>query len=440
MSHKIVRSQLASAVVNDGTFTVSYPARTAPESGTSNAGDYYQAMQHKLVMNGAVLLYPDDFDLTFGTSSITVTNKSGATWPAEARFVLQLEEPGRRPFTDVAGTQQAMAGMTKSPVMLINLGAPDVADADGYFASQDLTSAGVASVSTTVAAAIAAAALAGRADVPRNVVAAWTGTAVLTVTGKDVYGNTVVESSGSGTSFTGKKAFSQVTGISVSANVTSLTVGTGVVLGLPVFVPGKQHIVAEIADGALVGDREAIQIPFQINQTDFLAPTAARIIAPVSGRITKFSTVVQVALGTTVAETAGTVHLVTTLGAVTGSTLTTYGTAVATGAPGSVASAEIPVGSANAVVVEGQSIAVTPSSTFASAGAVNGIVEIMPGGGGYGSGTFVAGITTAGGSTATTGDVRGTYSPPFTPDGAIVAQLLVSLPDPGYRGVTQYAG
>lgn len=444
MGHKLVpvrgQGSLASAVTDTGTFSVSYPAHTKPQTGTTNAGDFYQAMQHKLVMNGAVLLYPDDFDLSFGTSSITVTNKSGATWPADSKYVLQLDQPGRKVFTDVEGTQSAMAGMVTAPVMLINLGAPDVADADGYCASQDLTAAGVFSSSTTAAAALAAAALGGIADVPRNVVAAWTGTAIITITGKDVYGNTVVESSGSGTSLTGVKAFKQVTGISVSANVTSLTVGTGNVLGLPVFLPGKQHVVAEIVDGALCGDREAIQIPFQINQTDLLAPTAARIIAPVSGRITKFSTVVQVALGVTAADAAGQVHLVTTLGAVSGSTLTTYGTAASTGAAGSVASADIPASAGNAVVVEGQSIAVTPGSTFASVGALNGIVEITPGGGAYGSGTFVAGLTTSGGSTATTADVRGTYTPAFTPDGAIVAQLLVSLPDPGFRGPTQYSG
>lgn len=66
---------------------------------------------------------------------------------------------------------------------------------------------------------------------PRNVVAAWTGTAVLTVTGKDTYGQTMVESSASGTSFTGKKAFATVTSVTVSANVTACTVGTGVAIG-----------------------------------------------------------------------------------------------------------------------------------------------------------------------------------------------------------------
>lgn len=70
-------------------------------------------------------------------------------------------------------------------------------------------------------------------DVPRNVIAAWTGTAVLTVVGTDYYGQAQTENSASGTSFAGKKAFKTITSITVGANVTGATVGTGNVLGLP---------------------------------------------------------------------------------------------------------------------------------------------------------------------------------------------------------------
>lgn len=132
----------------------------------------------------------------------------------------------------------------------IDLGAPDVADANGICESQDLTAAGVASVNTTAAAAIAAAALAGVMDVPRGLVAAWTGAAVLTVTGTDVYGNVLKESSASGTSFAGKKAFKTVTNFAVSANVTALTIGTSDVLGLPYAIRGKYDMLALYADGA----------------------------------------------------------------------------------------------------------------------------------------------------------------------------------------------
>lgn len=68
--------------------------------------------------------------------------------------------------------------------------------------------------------------------VARNVVLAWTGTAVATVTGRDDYGQRMQEVSASGTSLTGKKAFKYIDSISMSADVTALTAGTGVAIGL----------------------------------------------------------------------------------------------------------------------------------------------------------------------------------------------------------------
>jgi hypothetical protein len=89
-------------------------------------------------------------------------------------------------------------------------------------------------------------------DVARNVVAAWTNTAICTVTGKDDRGNTLVEASGSGTSLTGKKAFKEITSVVFNANVTGATVGTGNVLGLPVYLPGTttSAVLKELEDEA----------------------------------------------------------------------------------------------------------------------------------------------------------------------------------------------
>lgn len=70
-------------------------------------------------------------------------------------------------------------------------------------------------------------------DAPRNVVAAWTTTAVATVTGTDYYGQPQTEVSASGTSMTGKKAFKTITAVTFSVAVTGATVGTGVKFGLP---------------------------------------------------------------------------------------------------------------------------------------------------------------------------------------------------------------
>lgn len=80
---------------------------------------------------------------------------------------------------------------------------------------------------------------------PRNVVAAWTNTSVLTITGTDEYGSILVETSASGTSHTGTKAFKTITSVTSSASITGATVGTGVAIGLPVRVDLNGLIVAK---------------------------------------------------------------------------------------------------------------------------------------------------------------------------------------------------
>ena len=76
-------------------------------------------------------------------------------------------------------------------------------------------------------------------DVPRNVVAAWTTTAVLTVTGTE-YGKVVVESAASGTSMTGKKAFKTVTGVAASTAVTLAAGARATCSALPAFLPANK--------------------------------------------------------------------------------------------------------------------------------------------------------------------------------------------------------
>lgn len=293
MAFNVARTILAAALVPTGTFKVDYPA------GTS-AGTYFGAVDHKIATGpGDVYVSPDNFTLTFGAADITITSVNMSI-PAGTQMYVQLDIRGQndgKPDFDRTIQNVFPAGLA-----VINLGSPATADADGYVESQNLTDAGVFSGD-----GMDSGALAGKADKPRNVVASWTSTAVLTVTGKDQYGNTVVESSGSGTSLTGKKAFAEVTGVSVSANVTALTVGTGVLLGLPVFLPNAGMVLKELMDGA--------------------------------------------------AATAG---------------------------------------------------------------------------------TLAAGVDTV--PTATTGDVRGTYSPNSEPNGSRVYELVCALEDPSYRGRSQFAG
>ena len=242
MSFNTIETTIGTAVATSGTITFTYPAN-------ANAGNF-AAFGHKIWVDKfqRLLVSPTDFTVSFGASDITVTYLGATTIPTGARVNAQFNilgaDNGHPAFVP------AISGVSDTALVEINLGAPDVADANGYVESQNLTTLGVFSADTTVAAALLAAALDGVADVPRNVVAAWTGTAVLTVTGTDVDGNVVVESSASGTSLAGKKAFKTITNIEVSGNVTSLTVGTGDVFGLPVFLPGAGHVLKELQDGA----------------------------------------------------------------------------------------------------------------------------------------------------------------------------------------------
>jgi hypothetical protein len=125
---------------------------------------------------------------------------------------------------------------------------PDAPDADGVIASQAITAAG--GPATGINGALASGGVA-TFDVPRGVVAAWTGTATMTVTGTDMYGRAQSETSGSGTSFAGKKAFKTITAVAVSADVTGATVGTGDVLGLPFRVTDGGYLVRVGWDGAM---------------------------------------------------------------------------------------------------------------------------------------------------------------------------------------------
>jgi hypothetical protein len=234
MSYLIIDTKLASEVADDGTTTVAYPTGT-------NSGTFTGAVGHTMYVGGQLLRSPADFTLTFGTASITITNKSGAAWTSGWSVYLEIQKVG--------GESQAISGINRSilsNLVQVNLGAPDVADADGIAASQAVD---VSEAQTLINGALASGGIV-TLDVPRNVVGAWTGTAVLTITGQDEYGATVVESSASGTSLTGKKAFKKVLSAEFSADVTGATVGTGDVLGLPVFLQSIALNLKELEDNA----------------------------------------------------------------------------------------------------------------------------------------------------------------------------------------------
>jgi hypothetical protein len=233
----IIVHTLGSAVANSGTFTINYPA-------LKDAGAYRSGLDHKAATNAYGILSTVDNTLgvSFGASNITITNKSGGTLAAGTTLWIQLSQ-GQDGDPDNARANLEQLAATN--MFVINLGAPDVADADGVSVSASVSS-GVAGVITGALASGGVATF----DVPRNVVGAWTNTAILTVTGTDQYGRVVRESSASGTSMAGLKAFKTVTGFTFNANVTGATVGSGDVLGLPVFLAGTGRVLGEMQDGA----------------------------------------------------------------------------------------------------------------------------------------------------------------------------------------------
>lgn len=244
MSFSTISTTLSAAVASAGTIVVGYPTG-------KTAASFYKGAGHKMQAMGGGFTAPDDFTVSFGASTITVTYNGSTTIPVGEEVIFQFEESGEgsgkaEPADlDASASGATITRATRGALTVLNLGAPATADADGICASQ----AGTASTAMTINGALASGGVA-TFDVPRNVVAAWTNTATLTVTGTDEYGNALVETSGSGTSMAGKKAFKTITSVVPSANITGATVGSGDVLGLPIYLPGTGYVLKELQDGA----------------------------------------------------------------------------------------------------------------------------------------------------------------------------------------------
>ena len=196
------------------------------------------------VTYGALTVRNGKAAFSFGTSNVTITNNSGETLDAGTPIVVQFDRTGENDLRQNDGLANENS-MTKTTMVVVNLGAPDAASATAVCAAQ----VGTAATAMTINGGLA---VNGAVifDVPRNVVAAWTGTAVLTVEGFDEYGVFMRESSASGATFAGKKAFKRVTKVTPSANITGATVGSGDVIGLPMFLSMVGSVVRELQDGA----------------------------------------------------------------------------------------------------------------------------------------------------------------------------------------------
>lgn len=87
---QVVETTLASAVADDGTFTVAYPSGTTQADfnvGLNASNGYVILDNNDRIAEGA-----DGVEFTFGASEITVTNRSGYTWTAGTDVTIQLEQ------------------------------------------------------------------------------------------------------------------------------------------------------------------------------------------------------------------------------------------------------------------------------------------------------------------------------------------------------------
>lgn len=409
-----VEHVLSANVADNGTFTVGYP------SGRT-AGSYAGGYRHVMTALGAVRFAPENFTVSFGASDITVTYLDSTTLPAGSTVRLQFERIGdnsRHPETVVVDES-----MVPTPLYRINLGAPATADADGILNDASATDSAQAYDSSDFVAAFAA--RDGYLDVPRNLVA--TGTSgsdhVITITGQDMYGETMKESitlSGTG-AIAGKKAFARVTAVDVAVGAAGDTfdLGWGDVLGLPVRVAGVTQIVHELQDNVVVSSRNSLQL-VQVTSPSLADAGQVYAVCPRACDIVDAWAVTNTAVATadatiTVKTAAGTVGTITV--ALSGS---------AVGVVDQISAV------ANAAVAAGGTIEFENDGA-ASAGVVDYAALVRPK-----NGEFVAAVDSA--ATATTGDTRGTYDPLTACDGTTSFALIVALPDPGDRGVDQFAG
>ena len=241
-TRQTIKTTLSAALAPAGTLTIGYPA-------FCNSGTFLNAVSHRIATaNGDVYKSPKHFTLAFGTASIVLTwGTNSPTLPINTFLNIQLDVAGAAPQWNAEARAPAINNCAAVDFKMLLIGAPVAAVAAGVSASQGVGIAGSFLLNGSLLSG-------GRMifDVPRNVVAAWTTASVITVTGKDEYGNKLVEASASGTSFTGKKAFKEITSVTSSVAITAATVGTGVVLGLPVFLPAAGYVVKELVSNAVV--------------------------------------------------------------------------------------------------------------------------------------------------------------------------------------------
>lgn len=243
-----VETVLGSALAASGALTISYPAGF-------NENHFAVRGAKIAVKNGGLLTQPENFTVVFNPTSAVVTmNSDEPTIPAGTTLFVEFRQKGNASDVDLATINPTGNRISRRQVVEINLGAPATIDDDGICASQNRTGAGALLINGALASGGVCV-----LDVPRNVIADSGGadTAVITITGTDEYGAVMKENitlNGT-TGVSGKKAFKTITAVASSATITNgFFLGTGDVLGLPVFLPNSAYVLYDLEDSAAVTD------------------------------------------------------------------------------------------------------------------------------------------------------------------------------------------
>lgn len=428
-----VQVTLSADVADSGTFTVNYPAGY-------NLGDFENAVGHYIVLNGDRLVQPQHVGLSFGSGAVTVTNRTGGTLPQGAKGFMQFELAGApAPVLGESSpnTIQRVHAVGAS-LLLIDFGSPLTLDADGLW---DGISVGATAATFTVSdMKTATANMAGLGygvlDVPRTLTLVGSASAdhVVTINGYDEYDEPMSETltANSTTPVAGVKAFKRVVSLSVAAGGAAsktLDIGWADTYGLPLRLTSQYCIINEIIDGSTAKRLADIElIPFQALEAEIDAGTSVWVAPGFAGSVLSMTT----SVGDTI-TTGGTISV-----EIGGTAVDGLGVVVAdSSAAGDIDTDTATSGHATANFTAAQALEIVFPSAFNASGRINGTIECRRSS--ILNGTFVAGLAKNTKSTATTADVRGTYTPPSAADGAISVQLLVRVDTPGDLGNVQYA-
>lgn len=424
MSNVNISAALSATLVQSGTVAFTYP-------DGYNKGDFVTfGAQLVTGTNDVFSTEAGQITVSLGDTSATVTLQAATSIPAQTPVTLGLKTAGVEQYTELREQKTKISHAVKAERLRINLGNPVAEDTDGIL---DGVSATTTAQSYTLSDFVTAFKNdGGIMDVPRNVTA--TGTAgsdhVLTITGEDIYGDIMKETltlSGT-TKIVGDKAFYKITNVDAAAGASGDTfdLGWGVKLGLPIFLKKWNDIKAQYVDDELIATNEKVKIDFDIDQTRLMAGTSVYVVSPVYGFVSKATTVITTAINTT----GGSLTFEIDTAAVTGLAVVIGNDAVGT-VDTDVATAEF--GATGEIAKDGD-LEIVGDAAFDSTGAITGFVEITPGG------AVAIGDETV--PTATTGDVRGTWTPPtaLTPDGTRTYILEVETADAGYVGIDNFKG